>query len=526
IGTPGVDINFCGVHDYATGEGVGVVVMDEGMETDHPDLNNVISQGSIGGIPFVTGDHGMACAGIIGAQANNAIGFAGIAPDCDLRSYALNLSGDIQGTPPWDVATMMDHAWQNHQADIISNSWSTISFFAGSLVASIRRAMTQGRNGLGTVVVFSAGNNDTDGVSFPSGSDSRILTIGAMSPCGERKSPTSCDGEGWWGSNFGSSIDVVAPGTKITTTDLNQGYINNFNGTSSACPHVSGLAALLIEVDPTLTLAEITEIIESTAQKVGGYNYTTTSGRPNGTWHNEMGYGLIDATAAVLKASGGLLSQFGVPRASAIPTGFRKFSNVHTIGTNGPDLSNVFNSVFNWWGNSSNPNGLYQFTLETLNGTPRHFTEITQYATYSLAGPNPEISINSAIGFSGLEGDYWVNLDGDNLVLVEKSGEYALYFSTSGTPPVAAAADLLIDLPTTEQTSYAFPNPFSLEATLNLPKMEEPLTVKIYNSVGNLIETFSTSDAKAVIGINYPPGLYHVELMNANFFDRQTIVKK
>ena len=43
-------------------------------------------------------------------------------------------------------------------------------------------------------------------------------------------------------------------------------------------------------------------IIEQTAQKVGGYSYATTSGRPNGTWHQEMGYGLVDAYAAVRKA--------------------------------------------------------------------------------------------------------------------------------------------------------------------------------------------------------------------------------
>ena len=51
-----------------------------------------------------------------------------------------------------------------------------------------------------------------------------------------------------------------------------------------------------------LRRAQVTQIIERTAQKVGGYTYTTTSGRPNGTWDNEMGYGLIDADAAVRMA--------------------------------------------------------------------------------------------------------------------------------------------------------------------------------------------------------------------------------
>jgi len=135
-----------------------------------------------------------------------------------------------------------------------------------------------------------------------------------MSPCGQRKSPTSCDGETWWGSNFGAQLDISAPGVLIPTTDR-QGangyntatgvagdYTQNFNGTSSACPHVAAVAALILSQNPNLTQLQVANIIESTAQKVGGYNYQTTAGRTNGTWHNEVGYGLIDAFAAVQAA--------------------------------------------------------------------------------------------------------------------------------------------------------------------------------------------------------------------------------
>ncbi|WP_010182254.1 zinc metalloprotease [Aquimarina agarilytica] len=134
-------------------------------------------------------------------------------------------------------------------------------------------------------------------------------------------------------------------------------------------------------------------------------------------------------------AAGGLLDTYSVPRSTGIPNGFRKYSNVHTIGANGPNLDNVFNSVLNWWGNSNNPNALYQFTLETNDGTPRHYTNISDFASYQLHAANPEITINSSSGFSNLSGDYWLNLDGDNLVLVEKSGAYALYFSNSSEAP-------------------------------------------------------------------------------------------
>lgn len=141
-----------------------------------------------------------------------------------------------------------------------------------------------------------------------------------------------------------------------------------------------------------------------------------------------------------------ILYRADIPRTTGIPTGFKQYSKVHTLGTGGPNLSNVFNSVFNWWGNSNNPNGLYQFTLETNNHTPRSYTNIPDYGSYSLHGPEPEISINSSIGFPDLDGNYWVVFDGNNLVLVEKSGSYALYFSNSSTPPnlgITGALDLL-----------------------------------------------------------------------------------
>jgi len=154
-----------------------------------------------------------------------------------------------------------------------------------------------------------------------------VIAVGAISPCGQRKSLTSCDGETCWGSNYGTNLSVVAPGVFVPTTDVqgtagynptdlnsppcgsnggkilndypDQNYIIWFNGTSAATPHVAGVAALILSVNPSLTGQQVRNVIEGTAQKVGGYNYQTTSGYPNGTWNNEVGYGLVNAYAAV-----------------------------------------------------------------------------------------------------------------------------------------------------------------------------------------------------------------------------------
>ncbi|OFX60940.1 MAG: hypothetical protein A2066_02040 [Bacteroidetes bacterium GWB2_41_8] len=234
------------------------------------------------------------------------------------------------GTPniKQKLANGINWAVQNG-AHIISNSWGSDLLISSLIDDAITNALTNGRGSLGCVVVFATGN-DNGAVKYPANSNPDILAVGAMSQCGQRKSPTSCDTEFRWGSNFGATLDIVAPGVLIPTTDrtandgynlntekaihprsggtlLTSDYANNdytvwFNGTSSACPHVAGVAALVLSANPSLTGQQVRDIIEQTAQKVGGYNYTTTTGRTNGIWHNEMGYGLVNALCAVQNA--------------------------------------------------------------------------------------------------------------------------------------------------------------------------------------------------------------------------------
>lgn len=303
-GTRGMDIKLSNARDITTGSNnVIVAVLDQGIELRHPDLN-VYSKSydtESGSSPSqVRGNHGTACAGIIGAKTNNNLGVAGIAPNCPLMSISNSLAGSPDSRQK--RADGFNYAWRNG-ASVISNSWSS-SVQYEILDDAISAALTNGRNGLGCVVAFASGN-DNSSVNYPANSNPDILVVGAMSPCGQRKNPNSCDGEGW-GSNYGSTLDVVAPGVLIPTTDITGSagyttgdYVSDFNGTSSACPHVAGVAALILSVNPNLSQKQVANIIEKTAQKVGGYNYSTTSGRSNGTWNNEMGYGLINAFAAV-----------------------------------------------------------------------------------------------------------------------------------------------------------------------------------------------------------------------------------
>lgn len=315
-GISGEDIDVCQAWEITTGRDViDIAVIDEGVDLNHPDLiNNLLpgfdatGQGSNGG-PQGDDAHGTACAGIIAATANNNIGIAGIAHTSRIIPVRIAFGDGFGGwitNTTW-ISNGINWAWQNG-AEILSNSWGGGSP-SNDITNAINNAVNNGRDGLGCPVFFATGNNNGS-VSYPA-ILADVIAVGAMSMCNERKNPSSCDGENWWGSNFGAELDIVAPGVLIPTTDIagadgyeTGDYTPGFNGTSSACPHAAGVMALILSVNRCLTQAEARQILELSCDKVGGaYCYNTTSGHPNGTWNDEMGYGRINAFRAVQYAT-------------------------------------------------------------------------------------------------------------------------------------------------------------------------------------------------------------------------------
>ena len=308
-GESGIDINYCEANAITTGDSSVIIgVFDIGVDRNHPDINlhpfsyDVDTDSSPSTI-YTTKEgnnyHGTACAGIIGAKTNNNLGVAGIAPDCPIMSLSFYNTSSYRIGKGFKVAA-------DSGCSVISNSWSR-SAASNYVDDGISYALSEGRNGKGCVIVFSAGNDNRDSVNYPANSNDSIIVVGAISPCGERCNPYSCDGEGW-GGNYGDKLDIMAPGVKIRTTD-NVGtggktatdYMDDFNGTSSACPHVAAVAGLILSINPFLTQQEVVDIIESTARKIGtGYNPKPS--RPNGDWSYYFGYGLVDAYAAVVEA--------------------------------------------------------------------------------------------------------------------------------------------------------------------------------------------------------------------------------
>lgn len=327
-----VGINLCGAWEYTEGLGVKVAVIDNGISISSPHLD---LSDNIGGNGFNTmtlaapsvvynynllpddmnpQSHGTHVSGIISAVKNNNLGITGVAPQSKLYSVSYPFGIANAEPDPYDeslspsdskislterLALGINWAWQNG-ADIINNSWgieggNSNDINSPLIETALTYALEEGRNENGCVVVFSSGNLST--MSYPGTFDDRILTVGAVLENGRRRAYPAGESSG-----FGPKLDVVAPGENIWSTVI-EGVtkIKQSGGTSMAAPHVSGIAALILSVNPCLTSQQVRDIIEQTAQKTRTdlYSYTNHEERPNGTWNEQVGYGLVDATAAV-----------------------------------------------------------------------------------------------------------------------------------------------------------------------------------------------------------------------------------
>lgn len=293
---PDYDINVEGAWDYSTGDGSTIAIVDGGIEFSHSDLAANMSQLSFnamtGSTPSAQGDdHGTHVAGIAAAVANNNLYIAGVAYNAKLMGVSHDIN--ISSTYSAELASGISWAWQN-EADVINCSWgdrcTDTQLHTTVLESAIINAMTIGRNGRGSVVVFASGNQaqTSNNMNYPANFDDRVLAVGAIGSTGYRASFSS----------FGPKLDVVAPGVEVLST-IPENNIGFMSGTSIATPHVSGVAALMIAANPDLTREEVVRFIEVTAKKIHTENYQYYSYRPHSTWNQEVGYGLIDATKAV-----------------------------------------------------------------------------------------------------------------------------------------------------------------------------------------------------------------------------------
>jgi thermitase len=289
-GSPGIvgaDVHALAAWTITEGEpDIVVAVVDEGVSTKHPWLKKaIVSQADFCGIPLkgapgnsaqpaADDNHGTACAGII---ASRHADYRGIAPNVSLSAVRI---AERRGGSGWqllqdfEAAQGIEWAWKVAEASVISCSWDMGDAPAPVVETRVVDATQSGRKGKGTVVVFAAGNQES-AVRSPANLPN-VLTVGASNQWDERKTRNSQDGETNWGSNFGASLDLIAPGIGIRTTDISGRHgastgmaLDNFNGTSAAAPMVAAAAALILSIRPKMAEAEVRDIIKKSADPLG-----------------------------------------------------------------------------------------------------------------------------------------------------------------------------------------------------------------------------------------------------------------
>jgi len=264
------------------GLGIRVAIIDTGVDYDHPDLASRFDPNLLG-FDFVNEDpdpmddngHGTHCAGTVAAE-DNAAGVIGVAPKVTL--YALKAL-DSKGTGfESDLVEAIEWC-VNNKVHIISMSLGSYSD-----LPNLHAACDEAYYVHGILIVAAAGNMGRSRIlrnatAYPANYDS-VIAVGATDTNDKRAAYSST----------GPSLELTAPGDKIYSTNWDNSYAT-MSGTSMACPHVVGTAALVWAAYPDWNNVQIRQRLQATAKDLG------TNGRDY-----EFGYGVVNASAAATVA--------------------------------------------------------------------------------------------------------------------------------------------------------------------------------------------------------------------------------
>lgn len=300
-GVPDMDMDCDLAWDITTGSAaVRIVVLDTGVQLNHPDLAGVVGADFTGqaggGAPIGTCDvHGTAVAGCVAALHDNLLGTVGVAPDCRVvsaRTFVATSACDGSWTSyaSWTVNAL---GWAQALGARVSNNSNGYGFASAAIDAAYASTWASG------VVHFaSAGNNASAAVTYPAS----IPVVNAVAALASNGSLAVF-------SNSGA--DFAAPGEQIYSTDRTgpDGYYTGdyglVSGTSFASPYAAGVAALVLSQTPAMSALQV-ELAMRAARDIGAPGRDAV-----------YGWGFVNANSALrsipygegLAGSGGLVPE-------------------------------------------------------------------------------------------------------------------------------------------------------------------------------------------------------------------------
>ncbi|MCR5526543.1 MAG: S8 family serine peptidase [Lachnospiraceae bacterium] len=434
-------INDTEAWDTATGKGVKVAVIDTGIDVDHEDLADKLA----GQYDAITGStsknsvedevgHGTHVSGIIAADADNKLGGCGVAPDASI--YMLKVT-NARGVELANIFRALEYLTSGEgkkwNVDVVN-----ISIGGYALSSKVKEQYQKYMDNLakdGVTVVASAGNDSTSYPAYPASLDN-VISVAS----------TDSDGTLSYFSNYGSTVDVAAPGGEIYSTYM-KGQYASLSGTSMASPVVAGVAALVYQ---SKGLAGSNSSSASTA--VSSKVINSTDGRTY-TYGSHSVTGCIDAAAAVnnfyIKANTGMITSAG----GIIPVAIGKTLKFTVCDENGNKIKGIKKKDVEWGISTSvntvtMKNGKLKVNKKTAENTSLVLTAsyngkslkiggvtipATKYFGYIsgrkfVKSYNKTVSLNSPVDLSSLS-----KLTGTNIYMCykrQKQGTIMTYYPT------------------------------------------------------------------------------------------------
>lgn len=368
---------------------IKVAIVDNAVWVDHPDLTGkIVAQrdtyyNTNNANPPTSGDplewsHGTHCAGLAAGSTNNGIGIASVGYDVSIiavKSAANNNANSIYGYTGIQWAA-------NNGADVISMSWG------GSGYSQSNQNIINTIHNMGIVLVAAAGNDNVTTPHYPS-AYTNVISVASVD-YNDAKSDFS---------NYATSVDLSSPGgisspgpSGLLSTTFNTSNFGNYDilqGTSMACPVVSGLAGLILSVNPALTPDQVEAIMKNNADDISAQN-------PNYT--GMLGAGRINAFRAIANTPYQPTAMFTTPVTTVTPGG---------NGIQFTDLSSGVPSQWQWNFQGGTPSastnqvpplvtyanaGVYDVSLTVTNEFGTNTLTMPGYVTVT-ANPAPYIFV-------------------------------------------------------------------------------------------------------------------------------------